>query len=208
MNKRKLAGLLLAATLAIPTGLAMAGSAQAASPAEPTAGTVRPAGIGAAAVNAGQAQAVSFAPFRNYGNRKCVDVATENATQVQLWNCTGGAEQQWQTDWVDGANLNLQLTNQWTGGCLGVEGGATSAQARVVSAACGQPSTIWHNNYAFNDTRPNHAWHQQLKNVNSGLCLDLQFNNSANGTPIWLWPCTTGNVSQMEANTAQLWMLP
>ena len=54
--------------------------------------------------------------------------------------------------------------------------------------------------------RPNHAWHQQLKNVNSGLCLDLQWNNSANGTPIWLWPCN--GIDTVESNGAQLWMLP
>ncbi|MEO6082128.1 MAG: RICIN domain-containing protein [Umezawaea sp.] len=157
---------------------------------------------------AAPAQAASFGSFPNYGNRKCVDVATENATLVQLENCNGQQQQQWLTVWVAGGDLNLQMINQWTGGCLGVDGDATFAQARVISTPCGRPSSIWHNNYAFNDTRPNHAWHQQLKNVNSGLCLDLQWNSSANGTPIWLWPCTTGNVSQMEANTAQLWMLP
>jgi hypothetical protein len=148
------------------------------------------------------AQADTFEDLPNYGNRKCLDVQTQNDYFVQLWNCTGHAEQHWSTTWISGTDLTLRLTNQRTGSCLGVDGDSTIQMARVVSAPCGSVSTVWINNYANNENFD--GWHQQLKNQHSGLCLDLQWNNSANGTPIWLWPCTN---QLAEFNPAQLWML-
>jgi hypothetical protein len=53
------------------------------------------------------------------------------------------------------------------------------------------------------DTNSN-FWVQLWSCDNGAVCLDLQWNNTSNGTPIWLWPCTD-EIS--EFNPAQLWML-
>jgi hypothetical protein len=43
---------------------------------------------------------------------------------------------------------------------------------------------------------------------NTGLCLDLLNNSSANDTPIQLWWCWPNNPpGNPENNPAQLWML-
>jgi len=153
---------------------------------------------------ASPAHAVAFKQIPNYGNRKCLDVAAENNTYVQLWHCISGDQQQgWLETLVDPGNNRWTFTNQRTGQCLAVEGDAVTAQSRIVVNWCGSISARWHILYAYNAGA---GWHQQLQNVNSGLCLDLQWNNSADGTPIWLWPCWN-ELNPLDGNTAQLWMM-
>ena len=149
------------------------------------------------------AQASSFRQIPNYGNGKCIDVATEDWSTVQLWHCSGGPEQQWAETWLSGGDgLNLMLVDKMTGTCLGVRDDSTEVGAPVQAVGCVSASTVWHNDYASNE----HAdgWHQQLRNVNSGLCLDLYFNRSADGTIIQQWWCSNQLTSY---NPAQLWML-
>ncbi|HZM78851.1 MAG TPA: RICIN domain-containing protein [Candidatus Limnocylindrales bacterium] len=152
---------------------------------------------------AGPAQAASFKQIPNYGNRKCLDVAAENNHYVQLWQCFGNQQQAWLETLVDPANNRWTFTNQRTGQCLAVEGNAVTAQAAIIVDWCGTASATWHILYAYN---AGSGWHQQLQNVNSGLCLDLQWNSSANGTPIWLWPCSD-ELHPLDNNPAQLWMM-
>src|SRR4051794_30354845 len=108
MNKSRLAGLLLAGTMAIPTGMAMAGSAQAASPVQPAAGTVKPSFIGAAIV------------IQNRGSGKCLDVRGQSlqlAAQVWQWECHfSDPNQNWLIEpvasapgWVSFRNLHSNL---------------------------------------------------------------------------------------------------
>ena len=156
-----------------------------------------------AGISAGPAQAASGVPIRNFGNRKCLDVATQNNYVVQLWSCNGQSQQQWAENWT---GSTLQMANQRVAGkCLGVEGNATFDGARVVVQPCGFASTNWTVSFANNTGS---GWHEQLLNTNSGRCLDLLDNNPANGTPIQLWDCWPNNPpGNPENNPAQLWML-
>jgi Ricin-type beta-trefoil lectin domain-like len=158
------------------------------------------------AVVAAPASAVQFEQLPNYGNRKCLDVAAENNRLVQLYTCgnSGNQQQQWLETLTDPTNNRWTFTNQRTGQCLQVENNSLAAQARVVVDWCGNASASWHILFAFNNGS---GWHQQLQNVNSGLCLDLQWNSPADGTPIWQWPCFDEVNPSVDGNTAQLWML-
>jgi len=119
------------------------------------------------------AQAATFHPVKNWGNNKCLDVATQNNYLVQLWKCSNAAEQQWWTTDLGGGAIALR--NNRTQGCLGVDGHSTAAQARVVSQPCGTVSTSWR--IIFNNFGG-----QQLRNENSQLCLDLQENAATTRT--------------------------
>lgn len=148
------------------------------------------------------AQAAGAHPILNYGNRKCLDVATQNNVSVQLWSCNGQSQQQWTEQW---SGSTLSIVNSRTGNCLGVWGNAWWDGARVVVLPCNNWSTVWTVSYAYNS---GDGWHQQLLNTNSGRCLDLLNNNSANGTPIQLWDCWPNDPpGNPENNPAQLWML-
>ncbi|MFI7430117.1 arabinofuranosidase catalytic domain-containing protein [Micromonospora sp. NPDC049836] len=106
---------------------------------------------------------------------RCVDVpngSTTNGTQVQLYDCWGGAGQTW----------TYTTARQFTGNggtCLDANGQGTSPGTQVIIWACnGQLNQQWNVNADGTIT-----------GVQSGLCLDANGAGTANGTKIILWTC-------------------
>jgi hypothetical protein len=114
--------------------------------------------------------------LRGVGSNRCLDVptsATANGTLLQIYDCNGGANQQWSLQ----PNGELQV---YGNKCLDVPGHATTAGTRV---------EIWDCNAGAN----------QLWNLNSdgtvvgresGLCLDVTGAGTANATAVQIWTCT------------------
>jgi lysophospholipase L1-like esterase len=104
---------------------------------------------------------------------RCLDVPgsnTANGTQPVVWDCSGGANQRWT---ASGPSL------QALGKCLDSPTNATAgvkAQIWDCSGAANQQWTLQANG--------------TLRNNQSGLCLDVSNNRTANGTPTVLWTCT------------------
>ncbi|MDG4784670.1 ricin-type beta-trefoil lectin domain protein [Micromonospora sp. WMMD1102] len=105
---------------------------------------------------------------------RCVDVpgySTTNSTQVQLWDCHGGTNQQW--NHTSGRQLTVYGNK-----CLDAEGRGTSAGTRVTIYDChGGTNQQWNVN-------PDGT----ITGVQSGLCLDA--GGTGNGTKLVLWTCT------------------
>ncbi|GIF22898.1 alpha-galactosidase [Actinoplanes tereljensis] len=104
---------------------------------------------------------------------RCLDVPnsnTANGTQPVIWDCGAAANQQWT---VSGPAL------QSLGKCLDAPAGAT-AGAKV---------QLWDCNGGTNQ-----QWTFQsdgtIRGNQSGLCLDVDHNLTANGTVTLLWTCT------------------
>ncbi|MBZ3906503.1 non-reducing end alpha-L-arabinofuranosidase family hydrolase [Streptomyces griseiscabiei] len=125
---------------------------------------------------AGPAQAATTSAVRGVASNRCLDVSGANqtdGTNVQIWDCHGGANQQW----------TLTDSNQLTvygNKCLDVPGHATTAGTRPVIWSCnGGTNQQWRAN-------PDGT----IVAVESGLCLDVSGNATANGTAVQLWNCT------------------
>jgi hypothetical protein len=107
---------------------------------------------------------------------KCVDdngQSTANGTKIQLWDCTGGANQQW-TVASDG-------TLQVYGKCMDITGANYGNGTGIELWDCtGGANQQWK---ATNGT---------LVNPASGKCLDDPGSNTANGTQLDLWTCNGG----------------
>jgi lysophospholipase L1-like esterase len=104
---------------------------------------------------------------------RCLDVAnSNNANGVQpiIWDCNGGANQSW--------TFNGQSI-QALGKCLDAP----------VNAAAGAKTQLWDCNGGTNQqwTLNNDG---TIRGTRSGLCLDVDHNLTANGTPVLLWTCT------------------
>ena len=106
---------------------------------------------------------------------RCVDVpngTTTNGTQVQLYDCWGGAGQTW----------TYTTARQFTGvggTCLDASNQGTSPGTQVIIWTCnGQVNQQWNVNADGTIT-----------GVQSGLCLDANGAGTANGTKIILWTC-------------------
>ena len=104
---------------------------------------------------------------------RCLDVPnsnTANGTQPVIWDCNGGANQRW--------TLSGQ-TLQALGKCLDAP----------LNAAAGAKAQLWDCNGGTNQQWTLNA-DGTVRGVASGLCLDVDHNLTANGTPVLLWTCT------------------
>jgi hypothetical protein len=119
--------------------------------------------------------------LRNDNAGRCLDVpnaSTTNGTQVTLWDCNGGSNQQW--------TVNTAKQIQVYGNkCLDAEGASTSAGTRVI---------IWDCNGATNQ-QWNASSDGTITGVQSGLCLAPNGGGTANSTPVTLQTCN-GSSSQ------------
>lgn len=105
---------------------------------------------------------------------KCIDVpggAATDGSQLQLWDCNGGAGQSW-TFPGDGTVRAL-------GKCMDAAGGATANGTVVQLATCnGGPAQQFVLNVA-----------SDLVNRQADRCVDVRDWNSANGAKLQLWDC-------------------
>jgi hypothetical protein len=114
---------------------------------------------------------------------RCLDVPasnTANGTQPVIWDCNGGANQQWTT---------IGQTIQTLGKCLDAPANAT-AGAKV---------QLWDCNGGTNQQWTINS-DGTIRGTPSALCLDVDHNLTANGTVVLLWTCTAA-VNQRWSRT-------
>jgi hypothetical protein len=116
---------------------------------------------------------------RGAGSNRCLDVpgsTTTNGTQLDIWDCNGGANQSWL---LTPSKTLVVYGNK----CLDVAGGSTAAGAKVELWDCnGNTNQQW--NVNSNGT---------ITGVGSGLCLDAVSGGTANGTLVDIWTCSGGS---------------
>ncbi|MET8039329.1 ricin-type beta-trefoil lectin domain protein [Micromonospora sp. NPDC005215] len=118
--------------------------------------------------------------IRGAGSNRCLDVngaSQADGSVVQIWDCNGGANQQW----------TLTSSNQLTiygNKCLDVSGTASGGRARIMTCNGGSGQQ-WRVNTDGT-----------ISGVGSGLCLDVNGAGTANGTAVQLWTCTGGSNQQ------------
>jgi O-glycosyl hydrolase len=115
-------------------------------------------------------------PLRNVNAGRCLDVPAQsqtNGTQLALWDCNGGPNQQWAL--TSAKQLQVYGTK-----CLDAAAGGTAPGTRTIISDCtGSATQQW--NLAADGT---------VTNAQSGLCLDASGAGTANSTPVILWTCT------------------
>jgi hypothetical protein len=121
----------------------------------------------------------STSALRNVNAGRCLDVpnaSRTNGARTELWDCNGGANQQW----TPTSAGQLQV---YGNKCLDASGQGTANGTAVVIWDCnGQANQQWSVNADGTVT-----------GAQSHLCLDASNNGTANGTLVQLWTCTGGN---------------
>ncbi|GHH73546.1 galactosylceramidase [Streptomyces sulfonofaciens] len=119
------------------------------------------------------------APITGTGSGRCVDVPNQsqtNGTQVELWDCNGGSNQQWTKTAADELRV-------YGSSCLDASDQGTSPGTKVDIWSC--------------DGGTNQKWtihdNGTITGVQSGLCLDATGGGTANGTLLQLWTCNGGS---------------
>jgi non-reducing end alpha-L-arabinofuranosidase len=111
---------------------------------------------------------------------KCVDdsaFSTANGNKIQMWDCTGGVNQQWTV--ASGGTLQVY------GKCLDITG-ANYSNGTLIE--------LWDCNGGANQQWQ--ASNGELVNPASGKCLDDPNFNTTNGTQLILWTCNGGSNQQ------------
>ncbi|WP_234491156.1 arabinofuranosidase catalytic domain-containing protein [Streptomyces sp. MBT33] len=119
------------------------------------------------------------------GAGKCLDVpnsSTTAGTQLQIWDCSGGANQ----TWTRTSAGQLTVYSGSTQLCLDAYNNQTSAGTKVVTWPCnGGANQQWQVNSDGTVT-----------GSQSGLCLDVTGASTANGALAELWSCNGGSNQQ------------
>ncbi|MCV2458627.1 endo-1,4-beta-xylanase [Streptomyces sp. ICN988] len=111
------------------------------------------------------------------GSGRCLDVpnaSTADGTQLQLWDCHSGSNQQWAA--TDAGELRVYGDK-----CLDAAGTGNGAKVQIYSC-WGGDNQKWRLNSDGS-----------IVGVQSGLCLDAVGNGTANGTLIQLYSCSNGS---------------
>ncbi|WP_327002910.1 ricin-type beta-trefoil lectin domain protein [Dactylosporangium sp. NBC_01737] len=122
--------------------------------------------------------------LRGAGSNRCLDVngaGQADGTVVQIWDCNGGANQQW----------TLTSSNQLTvygNKCLDANGTASGSRTRIWTCN-GGTGQQWRLNADGT-----------IVGVGSGLCLDVNGAGTANGTAVQIWTCNGGANQQWIRN--------
>jgi hypothetical protein len=123
--------------------------------------------------------------LRSVSAGRCLDVpgqTTTAGTQLQIWDCHGGSNQQW----THTASNQLTVYSGGSQRCLDAEGGATANGTAAIIWTChGGTNQQWRRN-------PNGT----ITSVQSGLCLDVEGAATTNGTQVLLWTCNGGTNQQ------------
>ncbi|MGC0397904.1 O-glycosyl hydrolase [Streptomyces sp. SAI-126] len=113
------------------------------------------------------------------GSGRCVDVPNQSqtaGTQVALWDCNGGSNQQW-------TNTSTGELRVYGSSCLDAAGQGTSPGTKV---------DIWDCTGGANQKWTVHT-DGTITGDQSGLCLDATGAGTANGTLLQLWTCSGGS---------------
>ena len=144
--------------------------------------------LGGAAATLHASAATAGTPIVGAQSGRCVDVpnsSTNNGTQVQLWDCNGGANQSWTY------TASRQLT-VYGNKCLDASGQGTSNGTALIIWDCnGQANQQW--NINSNGT---------ITGVQSGLCVDANGQGTANGTKIIFWSCNGQSNQRWSVTTS------
>ncbi|MBM9502997.1 endo-1,4-beta-xylanase [Actinacidiphila acididurans] len=121
-------------------------------------------------------------PLHAVGAGKCLDVpnsSTTAGTQVQIWDCSGQANQ----TWTRTSSNQLAVYSGSSQMCLDAYNNQTSPGTKVEIWTCnGGVNQQWQLN--SNGT---------ITGVQSGLCLDVTGASTANGALAELWTCNGGS---------------
>ncbi|MFJ5780324.1 endo-1,4-beta-xylanase [Streptomyces sp. NPDC093094] len=115
--------------------------------------------------------------IKGVGSGRCLDVpgsSTTDGTQVQLWDCHNGTNQQW--TYTDAGELRVYGNK-----CLDAAGAGNGAKVQIYSC-WGGDNQKWRLNSDGS-----------VVGVQSGLCLDAVGSGTANGTLVQLYSCSNGN---------------
>ncbi|MEU4981829.1 endo-1,4-beta-xylanase [Streptomyces sp. NPDC021969] len=115
--------------------------------------------------------------IKGVGSGRCLDVpdaSTTDGTQLQLWDCHSGTNQQW--TYTDAGELRVYGDK-----CLDAAGTGNGTKVQIYGCWGGD----------------NQKWRLgsdgSIVGVQSGLCLDAVGGGTANGTQIQLYSCSNGS---------------
>jgi hypothetical protein len=149
------------------------------------------------------AQAASYGPvsIKLRPSGKCLDNyrgSSADYNMIQQWDCVpGNGSQKWYFDWTDvGGSGSARIRNADTGKCIARAEFGPYNGMRVVQLPCNLVSeqTVWRGRQVY-EGNPSPDYYL-MGNIGTNHCLDVPQGSRANGVPIQIWTCVSGNWQQ------------
>jgi Ricin-type beta-trefoil lectin domain-like len=134
---------------------------------------------------ANAADAEGYYEIVNYATRGCVDVRSEdgpysNGARLQIYYCTGAAEQRWRPEYVGNGYYRLRVMR--SGMCMDVRAAWTFPGADIQQWTCANvPQQHWR--LVWQPGLPPGVY--MLQAEHSGMCVELAGGNGSPGTFLW-----------------------
>jgi hypothetical protein len=147
-------------------------------------------------------QAPQPGPYRQFAaalNGLCLDLDAAgkgDGVAVIQWPCEDTPQGRW--GWAGGYGTDVyKIVSEHSGKCVDVSGDATAVGARVVQLPCRDSggSQLWQRTW-FTISNGWNYW--RLKNVRSGLCLDIPEESKEWGQYLWQYTCHQGPSQQFR----------
>ncbi len=130
----------------------------------------------------------------------CFDLYTASegdGVALIQWPCDEpGPQRLW--GWAGGYGENVyKIVSKHSGKCLEVSGGATAAGTPIVQMPCRDSggAQLWHRTA---DGAANGWNYWRIKNVRSGLCIDVPNESTEWGESLWVYTCHPGQAQQFR----------
>jgi hypothetical protein len=135
--------------------------------------------------------------LRIYGS-KCLDDTNWSRTPgqtLQIWQCTGGSNQQWDRYWEGpvylGESSYVVYQNRYSHLCLSVKGDNSAPGTRAIQWYCsagGDDAELFYSVYGVYNA-PGYQIADTSYPVADRTCLDNWYNRNANGNPVDFYTC-------------------
>lgn len=117
----------------------------------------------------------------NPASGRCIDNSTPNNTPLQLWDCTGSAQQTW--------HAMPDTSIRSVGRCLDVVNGSRDNGAGIQLADCNGTGA---QQFQFDSAH-------RLVNLQAGKCVTIKDAPGVNGARLYLWTCGTAATQKWTA---------
>jgi hypothetical protein len=142
----------------------------------------------------------------NWQSGKCLNVpggSKKNGVQLDQWACSGWTSQMWEPIVGFGPVGEVTFRNEATGQCMNVRGYSTKDGAAIQQWPChlsnplNPPNEVFVS-YACTVSIYGYNW-CEWEGLQSGLCLNIKGNSTADGANLQQWGCGAGRYNELFA---------
>lgn len=135
--------------------------------------------------------------IQNYASGMCLDdpgYSPYQGTQMQIWPCNGGSNQDWVAQLLD--NYWYILRNSYSGLCLDDQGGSTQNGSHLIQYGCNTADTAQLFRWPYTTQHNGISYYGYYTYASSSTCIDDPGGSTTAGTKLQFYSCNGTGAQQ------------